>query len=122
MLITREYLQSHPDEIFVFGDNQLHKGKKGAAELRDEPNTLGFITKKEPTNRDEAFYKPGEYEKIFESEMGKLITAIISFPDKTFLISKLGAGLANRFSIFEKVIEPRLKLFLSKYPNVKFLY
>jgi hypothetical protein len=48
--IAREYLRSHPDHVFVFGDNLLGRGLGGAAALRREPNTFGFITKKRPDN------------------------------------------------------------------------
>jgi len=50
--MTKEYLRAHPEVIFVFGDNLIHRGKGGAAKLRDEPNTYGFITKKYPNNID----------------------------------------------------------------------
>ena len=90
----------------------------GAAELRDEPNTFGFITKKYPSNPLESFYGPEQYLLIYALEMSKLKLEIINNPDKTYLISKLGAGLANRYKIFEKVIEPNLK----KCKNVEFLW
>jgi hypothetical protein len=122
MNITKEYLKQHPDHIFVFGDNTLRKGKKGAAELRDEPNTYGFITKKEPNNKDNSFYTIEEYEKIFKIELQRLICEIETNPNCLFLISKLGAGLANKYGIWEYIIEPQLKEILSKYNNVKFLY
>ena len=122
MNITREYLRSHPKEIFVYGDNLKRRGNKGAAELRDEPNTYGFITKKYPSGCDDAFYKPGEYRQIFDMELCRLRMVIMGNPDTTYLISKLGAGLANRFGIFETVIEPKIKTELECLPNVKFLW
>ena len=121
MLVTREYLELNPNHIFVFGDNTLHKGKAGAAALRDCHNTYGFITKKLPCNQDSCFYHLSEYETVYWQELDKLIRFIESNPDKTFLISKLGAGLANRFSIFD-FIETNLKLDLSEYSNVEFLW
>jgi len=90
--------------------------------LRDEPNTYGFVTKKAPNNDDDSFFMPGEYKRIFDHEMGNLEMVIENSPDKTFLISKFGSGLANRYHIFEEVIEPSIKSRLSKYPNVKFLW
>ena len=56
LFIDRDYLRNNPDDIFVFGDNWLRDGHGGAALLRDEPNTYGFITKIAPTHRDEDFF------------------------------------------------------------------
>lgn len=120
--ITAEYLRKNKNEIFVFGDNLLRKGKKGAAALRDEPNTYGFITKKEPNNNKESFYKPKEYENVYKNEISELIHYINLNDDKTFLISKLGSGLANKNKIFEQVIEPNIKNDLKGFKNVKFLW
>lgn len=122
MKITKRYLKENPDHIFVFGDNLLRKGKKGAAELRDEPNTYGFVTKKAPNNKPSSFYTPEEYEDVFAVEMAELATEIKNTPQKMYLISKLGAGLANRYNIWEEVIEFQIKYFLKGYSNVQFLW
>lgn len=106
--ITSQFLRKNPDYIFVFGDNIIRKGYGGAASLRDEPNTYGFITKKHPDNRNESFYRVKEYSSIFDREFKKLKKTIGKSLNKTFLISKLGAGLANKYNIYEKIIEPRL--------------
>ena len=121
MFIDKTFLRSNPNYIFVFGDNQLRIGHGGAAKLRDEPNTYGFITKKEPNMLDQSFYRPNEeYQKIFQEELSKLITLVINNPNKVFLITKLGAGLANKYGIREQIIEPGLKI-LEQYKNVKFI-
>lgn len=121
-IINRAYLHEHTNEIFVFGDNTLHSGFGGAAELRDEPNTYGFITKKYPSMHDKSFYTPIEYQKVYSGELLLLIADMVKNPEKKFLISKLGAGLANKYGIFESVIEPNIKIELSKYSNVEFLW
>lgn len=121
-IITKEYLKSHPDEIFVFGDNQLHVGKGGAAILRDEPNVYGFITKKYPSHDNFAYYMPLQYKSVFRKELDFLKQQIRVRKNKKFLISKLGAGLANKYRIWELVIEPVLKKELSEFPNVEFLW
>ena len=82
MEITVEYLNSHPDEIFVFGDNTLRKGTAGAAALRGCPNTYGFLTKKKPNNRNDSFCKPDEYRTIYQEEISKLKRLIESSPEK----------------------------------------
>ena len=127
MIVTAQYLRDNPDHIFVFGDNTIRKGKGGAAKLRDFRNAYGFITKKYPNNLDRSFYGPKEYQPIFEVELAKLIKEIESHncfykeEGNDYLISKLGAGLANRYGIWEHVIEPRLNL-LANYSNVTLLW
>jgi len=121
MIITREYLRSNPSHIFVFGDNLLRKGKGGAAELRDEPNARGFITKKAPNNETESFYHPAEYRGVFIKELYDLSWEIFDHPERTYLISKLGAGLANRYKIWEIVIQPGLEK-IRGFENVTFLW
>ena len=64
--IDRDYLRNNPDDIFVFGDNYQRQGHGGAAALRDEPNTYGFITKVAPTHRDEDYFRPAEYVQVIE--------------------------------------------------------
>ena len=120
--ITKEYLETHKNEIFVYGDNIFHLGKAGGAILRDEENVLGFVTKKYPSNNDDAFYTPEEYLPVFEKEVEKLVQHIIRNPMKQYLISKIGAGLANRYNIFEQVIKPRLSSVLKYFPNVTLLW
>ena len=108
-IITRDYLIANPSCIFVFGDNTLRRGKGGAAVLRDLPNTYGFITKKEPTNAVESFYTLSEYREVFDREVNLLLTHMAANPTNRYLISKLGGGLANRFHIWDTIIEPWIK-------------
>ena len=121
-IITREYLANHPNEIFVFGDNTERVGMGGAALLRNMPNTYGFITKKRPSHNPEDYYRPNEYEKVFYVEVAKLIQIMKENPDKKYLISKLGAGLANQFNIYEEIIQPKIRKLLTNSPNAEFLY
>jgi hypothetical protein len=121
MTITKEYLRNHPNEIFVFGDNLQRAGLGGAAYLRNEPNTYGFVTKKLPNKKPASYYEPQEYAEIYWEEIDRLKKTIIANPNKIYLISKIGAGLANLNHIFELVIEPNIKNDLD-LPNVKFLW
>ena len=121
MIITKEYLLRNPDHIFVFGDNITRKGMGGAAKLRYLENTYGFITKKYPNNYDSSFYRPDEYQKVFDIEFGKLFAAITNNKDKTYLISKLGSGLANKYNIWEQIIKRGL-IQLDDYSNVTLLW
>lgn len=41
--------RSNKNSLFVYGDNDIKKGKKGQAIIRDEPNAIGIPTKKYPS-------------------------------------------------------------------------
>lgn len=120
-IITKEYLRKNPNHIFVFGDNVLRTGHGGAAVLRDEPNTYGFITKKIPNNEDSSFYTPEEYLPVYIKEIEYLKEEIEQHPDKLYLISKIGSGLANKFKIFDKIISVSFKYDLKDYKNIQYV-
>lgn len=107
--VTEELINQHPDWIFVFGDNTLRRGTGGAAALRHHPQTYGFITKRYPNNRDDAFYTVTEYQEIFEHEYSKLLLHMAEHRDKTYVISPIGSGLANKYQIWETIIKPGLE-------------
>jgi hypothetical protein len=120
--VTKEYLDKNPNHIFVFGDNTIREGRGGAAILRDHPQSYGFITKKYPTYIPTAFYTPEQYTPIFNQEVDKLLKHIEQNKDKTYLISAIGAGLANKFNIFEKVINPSMKNLIKPSDRVIYLW
>jgi hypothetical protein len=120
--ITKEFLDSHPNVIFVFGDNLNRMGIGGAAMLRNHNQSYGFITKKVPTNELSSFYKPKEYQEVFHQEVNKLKEFIKDNPKKLFLISKIGAGLADKFFIFETIIRKQLPKELEYFKNVVLLW
>lgn len=120
--ITHEFLDENPNAYFIFGDNLVKQGYGGAAKLRDHPHAIGFITKKFPDNREDSFYKPEEYSSVFFEELFKLETLIKKYPNKIFYISKLGSELANKFCIWEKLIQHNLTLKLQNYDNVIFCW
>lgn len=55
-------VRNNPDKIFVFGDNSIGQGTGGQAQIRNEPNTAGIMTKKFPRNTPDAFLYDSEYE------------------------------------------------------------
>lgn len=124
IFIDEKYLKENPNHIFVFGDNLLRVGMGGAAKLRHMPNTYGFITKKTPSHDDKAYFRPDdEYSKVLNVEIKKLLKEIGENPNKTYLISKLGSKLANKYQIFEKMIKGYLiKIHNAKIKNIKFLF
>lgn len=50
-------------DLFVFGDNLQRVGKGGQAIIRDLPNSIGLVTKKEPNNNPESFFNDSELDK-----------------------------------------------------------
>jgi hypothetical protein len=120
--ITEEFLDTFPNAYFVFGDNLTRSGTGGAAKLRHHPHAIGFITKKFPDNDVSSFYKPEEYSPIFFEELEKLKKIIEKRPDKTFYVSQIGGGLANKFRIWEVLIRHNLVKALEVFPNVVFCW
>lgn len=121
-VVTKSFLIENQNFIFVFGDNLLRVGKGGAAKLRDCKNAYGFITKRNPSRADNAYYKSFEYKDVYTREIHNLKRMIKANPYKYFLVSKVGSGLANRFGVFEQVIEPNIKNDLAEFDNVIFLW
>jgi hypothetical protein len=120
--ITQEFLDTNPNAYFIFGDNLERWGRGGAARLRDHPHAIGFITKKFPDNKDNSFYKPEEYSSVFFEELEKLKRIIEARPGKTFYVSQLGGGLANKYFIWQKLIRHNLVKVLDNYKNVVFCW
>jgi hypothetical protein len=120
--ITREFLDRNFSAYFIFGDNITRTGYGGAASLRDHPHSLGFITKKYPDNIDSSFYRPDEYASVFIEELLKLKIIIEKRPEKTFYISQLGAGLANKYNIWEIIIKNKLISTFKDFENVVFCW
>ena len=121
--ITKDFLLENPNCIFIFGDNNKRMGLGGAAKLRYEPNTYGFITKKAPSFNILDYYDIEEYRPVFNIELNNLDKYINNNLDKIFLISRLGAGLANLHKIYENVIRPGLLKWNKRdNSNIKFLW
>lgn len=55
--IKRKDIQRNLEVLFVFGDNDLRKGKGGMAkDFRGEPNSIGIRVKKKPARTDNSYY------------------------------------------------------------------
>jgi hypothetical protein len=121
-IITKEFLDENTNAVFVFGDNLRRVGYGGAAALRDHSQTHGFITKKNPDNMDESFFRPESYRIDFTVQAVELQLVIEKNPDKIYYISQLGGGLANRYKIWEQVCKPGLEKYFNNYDNVVFLW
>lgn len=58
---TESDVKANPDFIFVFGDNDQHKGEDGQAVIRYVKNALSIRTKKSPGYDGEDYYTDAEY-------------------------------------------------------------
>ena len=63
--ITPDDLTKHPENIFMFGDNELRRGKGGQAGVcRGHPNALGVATKRAPERTDDAYWTDTDFDRI----------------------------------------------------------
>lgn len=61
-LWNEDICYEHPTWLFVYGDNDVGRGRGGQAIIRDCSNTIGIPTKKFPNNRESSFYTDEEYD------------------------------------------------------------
>jgi hypothetical protein len=63
--ITPDDLTKHPESIFMFGDNELRRGKGGQAGVcRGHPNALGVATKRAPERTDDAYWTDNDFDRL----------------------------------------------------------
>lgn len=97
--ITRKDIQTHPDWLYIFGDNDKRVGKGGQAkEMRGEPNSVGIRVKKAPGTNEKAYYTDIEAVQniVNITQDFKVIETHLIF-GKTVVIPKdgIGTGLAK---------------------------
>lgn len=93
-------LNSHPDHIFLFGDNTQGYGMAGQAIIRDRPNAFGIPTKHRPDMRHDAFFYDGDdvARRFLETKMNMALAMSKSMPVVVPLMYRmvsLGTGLAE---------------------------
>jgi len=120
--VTAEFLNRDPNAFFVFGDNLQRQGMAGAAALRHHPRAIGFVTKKAPNGEAKSCFQPEEYSKMFFDQLKQLSSHVKRNPQHKFYVSKLGAGYANRYYIWEKLIHHNLVNELQPFDNVVFCW
>jgi len=94
--ITPSYVRSHPSTLFVFGDNDQRKGTGGQAVIRDEPNTIGFRTKKAPRTSASAYYVDSEYDENvskMKADLKEISRRSLEY-DEVYYIPGIGEGRA----------------------------
>ena len=117
--------KENPNSLFLFGDNDQKKGKKGQAIIRDCVNTHGIPTKKFPSNNSDAYYSDEDYDdnckKIVQSFV-KMIDESSKYEEIFFPGDGFGTGLAqlstkapNTFTFLNELIN---KCFGIDYPDI----
>lgn len=74
---TEQEVKNDPTSLYLFGDNDIKKGKGGQAIIRYLTNSYGIPTKKYPSSHTSAYYYDDEY----KSNHDKIKTAIEGLPD-----------------------------------------
>ena len=96
---TEELVKARPDWWFVFGDNYEKKGRGGQAKAcRDQPNAIGWPTKRAPNNLPSSFLKDADFDDwwamaqpiLLEIEQKLRAGRYVVFPE-----DGLGTGLAK---------------------------
>ena len=98
-IITRDKVKENPDVLYLFGDNTVRQGLGGQAkEMRGEPNTLGIVSKKYPSNSSSSFYTDEDFYswlEVFSSDIKNLAESVNSGKYRAIVIPQIGVGLAD---------------------------
>lgn len=98
-IITRDKVKENHDVLYLFGDNIVRQGLGGQAkEMRGEPNTLGIVSKKYPSNSSSSFYTDEDFYswlQVFSADIKNLAEKINSGQYKALVIPPIGVGLAD---------------------------
>lgn len=98
-IIKRDKLKENPEVLYLFGDNLLRKGLGGQAkEMRGEPNALGIVSKKYPSNKPDSFYCDDDFYswlEIFSCDIQNLAKEINTGKYTALVIPQIGIGLAD---------------------------
>lgn len=126
--ITRTYVRSNPNKLFLFGDNLERKGFGGqAAAMRDEPNAIGVPTKKKPSRVPDAYFTDAEFEQNkFAIDIGFVtLTKAISDSITAIVIPTHGLGTGRAqlkqkaprtFAYLQIRLEALFEAFLTRSP------
>lgn len=97
-LWTIQDVRNNPDHLFIFGDNDQHKGRGGQAIIRGQQNAFGIPTKKYPSFNNNAFYTDTELiqNKIkIDQAINKILASLPKYKVLVFPEDGLGTGLAQ---------------------------
>lgn len=92
----------NPKSLYVFGDNDIKKGKLGQAIIRDCSNAMGVPTKRLPSRSSEAYYSDSDLEEnkrkidiAFDNIIKTLNNPLNGYDSLVLPLGGLGTGLAK---------------------------
>lgn len=103
-------VKSMSNYLFIFGDNDISKGKGGQAIIRDEINSIGIPTKKYPNNNTNSFYYDSEYDKNvikIDNAIKKIMITLKTNNYKGIVLPEdgFGTGLARLNTFAPKTLQ-----------------
>ena len=117
-MITDEFIETHPECVFVYNDNLIRRKLGGNPILKRRGNVVGFVGKKYAHNLINSFFTKEEYLPVFECEKKMLLNLIEKNQDRLFLISRIGGGICDVENIYDEIVHPWLEEVKNKYKNV----
>ena len=98
-MIFRADLQTNPDTLYLFGDNEERRGKGGQAiQMRDEPNAVGVRTKRRPQLNEGDFWTDETYTancRMIEEDLARVRQHLAEGGTIVIPEDGLGTGLAQ---------------------------
>jgi hypothetical protein len=91
-------VKANPDYIFVYGDNDLHRGEDGQAVIRYTKNGLSIRTKKAPGYDEADYYTDAEYKenvRKLDEDFGAVKKALASGAKVVISANGYGNGLSR---------------------------
>ena len=100
-IVLRGKIKQNPNVLYLFGDNLIRKGLGGQAkEMRGEPNTIGIVTKRYPSNHPTSFIYDSDKDiedikAIIDADINKVKSLLSTGKYKALVIPPIGVGLAK---------------------------
>lgn len=106
---TKDDCIKNPHAMFIFDDNDIKRGKRGQAVIRDCPNAFGIPTKKLPSREVNAYYTDTEFEEN-KDKIDEAITEITEiycdlYTTIYYPAEGIGTGLAQLQTCAPKTFE-----------------
>ncbi len=95
---TVDDVTKHRDWLFVYGDNNIKRGRGGQAIIRDEPNSIGIPTKKYPSNHPNSFYNDDDFDdntKRIDEAISQILSESKKYNKIILPADGFGTGLAR---------------------------
>lgn len=118
---TVEDVRSLTHCLFVFGDNDIKRGKKGQSIIRDEMNAVGIPTKKFPSTSPNAFYRDEEVQANSE-KIRKAVDEIVPLKKKYAILVLPGDGLGTGLADLPNRAPRTYRVLLSEIERLKSLW